>query len=130
LTNENERRKISGNTERLAGRHLFLPPNDSLNDNVNNKPDKVLAKKKDESNFMDFRTNINTREVMKCVLYYGGLAINYESDTAREMKDFWERLLSSYKGLSREQATDVLRQQFPKTREVETGGDKMNEDHD
>jgi hypothetical protein len=116
-----EHRKISPHTEKLAGELLFQRPT-SINPKIKNDAKKKEALS-DSSKFMDIRSNLNTKEMMKAVMYYGGLSIGYQSDQATEYKDFLERILCSYQGLAREQGTEVLKQQFPKKVEVDRGSD-------
>lgn len=77
----------------------------------------------DESKAMDMRTIIKGDKMMKTLLYYGGMYELFSSNSARDIKDLIERLLCSDNGLSREQAVQTLKQNFPKRIEIDKGSD-------
>lgn len=112
-------RKIGQHTERMAGEYLFREPVKDKN------KDGIYEDKPSDTDFFDMRSNINTKQMMKAILYYGGLQTAFNSESAKQKKNFIERLLISYMGIGREQATRVLEQNFPKKVEVEHGSDKM-----
>jgi len=98
--------KISQATERKAGDYLFS------------------SQGMDDSQFMDFRTRINRSETFNAIIYYSIVRENLGSSVAGNIKDAIERCLVSNAGKGREEATAVLRQQFPKVRFIETGHEK------
>jgi len=101
-----EGKKIGQHTERLAGEFAF-------------------EMKERESEGLDMRTVIRTREVMQALDYYGSIEIVYNSDTAKAIKDMMNRRLMSQEGFGRQNAVDVLRQNFPKKVEVDKGTDQL-----
>lgn len=101
-------KKISEYTEKMAGAFNFL-----------------LGKEKaDISKNMDMRTRVLNLNLMKALLYYGSLFNGYQLNSADESKLLIERLLVGYKGLGRQEAVEVLRQQFAKKVEIEMGKEK------
>jgi len=103
---KDDAKKIGQHTERLAGEFAF-------------------EMKERESDALDMRTVIRTREVMQALDYYGSIEIVYESETAKAIKNMMNRRLMSQEGFGRQNAVDVLRQNFPKKVEVDTGTDKL-----
>ena len=108
-----DKRKIDQPTERLGGRFLFDQP--SPEDN------------KSDSFYMDMRTRIKSSQMMQALLFYNIMAGPLGSNRAREIKDAIERLLIAHNGEGRAEAVAILRQSFPKTREIEKGVEEMDE---
>lgn len=102
-----EGKRISFHTEKHAGQYLF---------------DKG---KLNESKFMDMRTRITSEDTMRALIFYGVLKEGLKCKAAGNIKDMIERMLIARGGKGREEAVDILKQNFPKIREVEKGYDKL-----
>lgn len=100
-------KKISQHTETQAGTFLF-------------EMDKL------DPQALDMRSVIKTKEAMRAALYYGSLSDGYKSKAALTIKSLLLRLLMSQDGFSRQNAVDVLRQNFPKKVEIEKGSDQSS----
>lgn len=97
-------RKISYRTERVAGRFLFEDEGMSA------------------TQWLDMRTRIKSEDTMKALLFYGVLSEGLDCNRAQEIKNMIERLLiATEKGKGRVEAVEILRQNFPRVREVEKG---------
>ncbi|MBA7491397.1 hypothetical protein ES702_01942 [subsurface metagenome] len=96
-------KKISYHTERVAGRYLF--------------EDKEM----DASKWLDMRTRITSENTMKALVFYGILKEGLECNSAGNIKDMIERMLIARGGKGRVEAVDILRQNFPRIREVSKG---------
>lgn len=103
------RDRISQDTTRQAGEFLFRLPTQNESEA--------------DSQGLDMRTRVNSDKMMRLLLYYGLMADSFGSETARDIKDRIERLLISKKGGGREDAVNVLKQNFPKKVEIEKGSD-------
>lgn len=99
-------KKIGQHTERLAGEFAF-------------------EIKELEGKALDMRTVIRTKEVMQALDYYGSLEIVYSCTNAIAIKNMMNRRLVSQEGFGRQNAVDVLRQNFPKKVEVDKGTDEI-----
>lgn len=104
-----EDRKITEATEKSAGKFLF-----DVSDF-------------DESQALDMRTRVRSESMMNVLLFYGIMSEGLDSENARKIKGIVERLLISYDGGGRDEAVQVLKQNFPKTREVEKGFEGLAE---
>lgn len=102
-----EGKRISFHTEKHAGQYLF---------------DKG---KLNESKFMDMRTRITSEDTMRALIFYGILKEGLKCSAAGNIKDMIERMLIARGGKGREEAVEILKQNFPKIREVEKGYDKL-----
>lgn len=100
-------KKISFHTEKHAGAFLF---------------DKG---KLSESQFMDMRTRITSEDTMRALIFYGILSEGLECDKAGEIKDMIERMLIARGGKGREEGVEILKQNFPRIREVEKGYENL-----
>lgn len=98
-------KKISFHTEKKAGEYLF------------NKGDMS------DSQFLDMRTRIRSEETMKGLVFYGLLLEGLNSEAAGKIKDMIERMLIARGGVGREEAVQILKQNFPRVREVDKGHD-------
>ena len=96
-------KKISYQTERVAGRYLF--------------EDKEM----DSGQWLDMRTRITSENTMKGLIFYGILKEGLECKTAGKIKDMIERMLIARGGKGRSEAVEILRQNFPRIREVDKG---------
>lgn len=96
-------KKISFHTEKHAGQYLF---------------DKGEL---DESKYMDMRTRITSEDTMRALIFYGVLGEGLHCDEAKNIKDMIERMLIARAGKGRVEAVDILKQNFPRIREVEKG---------
>lgn len=106
----NNPKRMDQETTKAAGRYLFELPTD-------------------DSQAMDMRTQIKGKEMMKLLMYYGGMSQIFGSSDAAKIKDLMERLLISDNGLGRLQAVETLKQNFPKRVEVDKGSDgSFNDD--
>lgn len=101
-------KRISEHTEKKAGDFLFDQG------------------KFEESQYLDMRTRIKSEATMRALMFYGILAEGLGSERSKEIKDIVERMLISYGGKGREEAVEVLKQQFPKRVEVEKGREKLS----
>lgn len=96
-------KKISYQTEHVAGRYLF--------------EDKDM----DAGQWLDMRTRITSENTMKALVFYGILKEGLECSSAGKIKDMIERMLIARGGKGRIEAVDILRQNFPRIREVDKG---------
>lgn len=96
-------RKIDEATEKKAGEYLFG------------------TKGFDESQALDMRTRVKTEPMMNVLLFYGIMSEGLESKNATKIKGIVERLLIAHDGTGRAEAVEVLKQNFPKTRQVDSG---------
>ena len=96
-------KKISFHTERHAGQYLF---------------DRGTL---DESKYMDMRTRITSEDTMRALIFYGILGEGLKCDEAKNIKDMIERMLIARAGKGRGEAVEILKQNFPRIREVEKG---------
>ena len=101
-------KKISQHTETQAGTFLF-------------EMDKI------DDRALDMRSVIKTKEGMRACLYYGSLGDGYDCKEARDVKSLLLRLFMCQDGFSRQNAVDVLRQNFPKKVEIEKGRESETE---
>lgn len=101
--------RMDQETTKSAGQFLFKLPTRDQNDH--------------ESNGLDMRTRIRSDKMMRLLLYYGFMGERFNSGTATQIKDRLERLLISHDGLGRDEAVNVLKQNFPKRVEIEKGHD-------
>ena len=106
MSDKGSKKKISFHTEKHAGEYLFN--RGGLN----------------ESKYMDMRTRITGEDTMKALIFYGILKEGLKCDAAGKIKDMLERLLIARGGKGREEAVEILKQNFPRIREVERGYDK------
>lgn len=102
-------RKIGDSTEKAAGKFLF--------DVTDFNPSQAL----------DMRTRVRSESMMNVLLFYGIMSEGLESKNATSIKGIVERLLVAYEGTGREQAVEVLKQNFPKVRVVDTGYERLDE---
>ena len=100
-------KKISFQTERHAGEYLFA------------------KKDMSDSQFLDMRTRIKSEDTMKALVFYGILGEGLKSDAAMNIKDMIERMLIAREGAGRDEAVAILRQNFPRVREVDKGYDDL-----
>lgn len=100
---EKPEQKISDNTEKSAGLFLF----DTRDFNA--------------SQALDMRTQVKSESMMNVLLFYGIMSEGLESKNAKNIKGILERLLIAHEGTGRVQAVEVLRQNLPKHRIIETG---------
>lgn len=98
-------KKISFQTERHAGEYLFA------------------KKDMNDSQFLDMRTRIKSEDTMKALIFYGILGEGLKSDVALQLQDMMERMLIARGGAGRDEAVAILRQNFPRVREVDKGHD-------
>lgn len=98
-----DQKKVSYRTERVAGRYLF--------------EDKEM----DPSKWLDMRTRITSEDTMNALIFYGILSEALDCNRAGNIKDMIERMLIARGGKGREEAVDILKQNFPRIREVEKG---------
>ena len=103
---DKDKKRISFHTERHAGEYLF------------NKG------KLNESQYMDMRTRITGEDTMKALIFYGVLKEGLKCKEAGQIKDMVERLLIARGGKGREEGVEILKQNFPRIREVDKGYDK------
>ena len=107
--NKSIKRKISARTEALAGKYLFD------------------TEDMDNSQALDMRTRIKSENTMKALLFYGLLKEGLNCDSAGDIKDMIERMLIARGGDGRLEAVTILRQQFPRVREVAKGEEKLED---
>ncbi len=98
-----DEKRIDWRTERQAGKFLFDMEGMS------------------ESQGLDMRTRIVSKEVMSAVWFYGILWETLSCESARDIVNLIKRTLIARKGLGRAEGVTVLKQQFPKIREVAKG---------
>jgi len=98
-------KKISFHTEKKAGEFLFE------------------RGKMTDSQFLDMRTRIRSEDTMKGLVFYGLLLEGLESKAAGKIKDMIERMLIAKGGEGREEGVAILKQNFPRIREVDKGYD-------
>ncbi len=101
-------KKISFHTERKAGEYLFDKGGEEITD----------------SQFLDMRTRIKSEDTMKALVFYGILGEQLECEAARDIQDMMERMLIARNGEGRWEAVQILKQNFPRIREVDKGHDK------
>ena len=101
--------RMDQETTKSAGAYLFRLP----------KQDHKI----EDSNGLDMRTRVRSDKMMRLLLYYGFMGEKFGSKTATQIKDRLERLLISHDGLGRDEAVNVLKQNFPKRVEIERGHD-------
>ena len=58
---------------------------------------------------------------MKALIFYGILGEGLKSDVALQLQDMMERMLIARGGEGRVEAVAILRQNFPRVREVDKG---------
>jgi hypothetical protein len=100
--------RIKQTTERQAGGFLFS------------------TEDMDISQALDMRTRIKSESMMNVLLFYGIMSEGLESGNAKKIKGIVERLLIAHEGTGRTQAVEVLRQNFPKTRLIESGYESLD----
>ena len=100
-------KKISFHTERKAGEYLF------------DKGEAVT-----DSQFLDMRTRIKSEDTMKELIFYWILGERLECEAATDIQNMLERMLIARNGEGRLEAVAILRQNFPRVREVDKGHDK------
>lgn len=100
-----ETKKISFHTERHAGEYLFE------------------RGELDESKYMDMRTRITSEDTMRALIFYGILGEGLQCTQAKDIKDMIERMLIARAGKGRGEAVEILKQNFPRIREVEKGSE-------
>ena len=103
-----EGKKISFHTERHAGEFLFNKGNLS------------------ESKYMDMRTRITSEDTMRALIFYGVLKEGLKCKAAGDIKDMIERMLIARGGKGREEGVEILKQNFPRVREVAKGFEKID----
>lgn len=103
MSRKDSDKRISAATERVAGRYLF--------------EDKDM----DSGQWLDMRTRITSENTMKGLIFYGILKEGLNSERAGEIKDMIERMLIARGGKGRSEAVEILRQNFPRVREVDKG---------
>ena len=99
-------KKISFMTEAKAGEYLF-----------------EKGKEMTDSQFLDMRTRIRSEDTMRGLVFYGLLLEGLKSEAAGKIKDMMERMLIAKNGDGREEAVAILKQNFPRIREVDKGHD-------
>lgn len=104
-------KRISAATERVAGRYLF--------------EDKEM----DSGQWLDMRTRITSENTMKGLIFYGILHEGLKCMTAGDIKGMIERMLIARGGKGRAEAVDILRQNFPRVREVDKGYERPVDDN-
>jgi len=109
MSDKKSDKKISYHTERVAGRYLF--------------EDKEM----DASKWLDMRTRITSENTMKALVFYGILSEGLECGSAGDIKDMIERMLIARGGKGREEAVEILRQNFPRIREVAKGYESLED---
>jgi len=81
----------------------------------------------DESQALDMRTRVKSESMMNVLLFYGIMSEGLESDNAKKIKGIVERLLIAHEGTGRTEAVEVLKQNFPKIRQIETGYESLDD---
>lgn len=104
-----EPKRLSEHTEREAGKFLFD------------------VSQFDADQALDMRTRVKTESMMNVLLFYGIMAEGLKSETANKIKGIVERLLVAYEGGGRDEAVEVLKQNLPKTRTVDSGFEGLDE---
>lgn len=75
----------------------------------------------DEGQYLDMRTRIKSEKAMTAILHYGILHESMECDEAKKLGNLIKRLFIAKDGLGRQEAVDILRQNFPKKVEIHKG---------
>ena len=101
-------KKISFHTERHAGEYLF-------------KKGEGIT----DSQYLDMRTRIKSEDTMKALVFYGILGERLKCEAATGIQDMIERMLIARDGEGRLEAVAILRQNFPRVREVAKGYDEL-----
>lgn len=101
-------KRISAATERVAGRYLF--------------EDKDM----ESGQWLDMRTRITSENTMKGLIFYGILSEGLKCTTAGDIKNMIERMLIARGGKGRAEAVEILRQNFPRVREVDKGYERTS----
>ena len=73
-----------------------------------------LFGKKEDSKYLDMATDINSKEFLKALTYYGILSEGYDCEMARRVKDMLERLAISSSRMGRLEAVSIMKQELPK----------------
>lgn len=101
-------KRISQHTEQKGGTFLF-------------ETEEVSEKS------LEQKSRIVSKESMNCITYYGILDESYKSESAKNIKSLLLRCYISFNGLGRQEAVQVLQQNFPRKVEIMTGTDQVVE---
>jgi len=75
----------------------------------------------DENQYLDMRTRVKSEKAMTALIHYGILFESMDCAEAGQVGGLIKRLFIANEGLGRQEAVDILRQNFPKKVEIHKG---------
>jgi len=77
----------------------------------------------DDGQFLDMRTRVRSEKAMTALIHYGILFESMGCKEAGQVGGLIKRLFIANEGLGRQEAVDILRQNFPKKVEIHRGSE-------
>ena len=102
-----ERSRLGKHTEARAGEFLFQ------------------KSKLTDGQFLDMRTRVKSEKAMMALIHYGILFESMGCEEAGDIGGLIKRLFIANEGLGRQEAVDILRQNFPKRVEIHRGSETV-----
>ena len=100
-----ESKRLGKHTEQRAGEFLFQKGEHS------------------DEQYLDMRTRIKSEKAMTALIHYGILYESMGCAEAGQVGGLIKRLFIANEGLGRQEAVDILRQNFPKKVEIHKGSE-------
>jgi len=79
----------------------------------------------DENQYLDMRTRVKSEKAMTALIHYGILFESMDCAEAGQVGGLIKRLFIANEGLGRQEAVDILRQNFPKKVEIHKGTESI-----